>query len=159
MAGKRLTCATAKRPQAIFAGVESTLAHVKGMRFGLLRFIVLSPNAELYTVDIVEKTEGFPFLKLKIGGANLVIEKSEDWKHHTRNLLERFDTLKSRHSSLTDAFKDPACEAVRDHRVKGKHRSGDILYASLVSVTLGLSVVVSTFLHNRCTVFCKWLEN
>ena len=40
-----------------------------------------------------EGTTDLSLLKLRIGGAALVFEKVEDWKHHFKNLIVRNDTL------------------------------------------------------------------
>lgn len=42
-------------------------------------------------MDIVtaERASDIPLLRLNIGGAALVFEKAEDWKHQFRNLVVR----------------------------------------------------------------------
>lgn len=79
---------TANHPWARLAGVESTLAHARGIRSDS-RFVISISNIELHTMDIVEQTEDLSPLKFKVGGATLVFEKAEDWKYHLRNLLVR----------------------------------------------------------------------
>ena len=59
----------------------------------LLQLYFSTSNAESLTMNIVtaENASDPPLLKFPIGGAALVFEKAEDWKHDLQSLLVSCD--------------------------------------------------------------------
>lgn len=92
-ADKRLTCTlqTIRGPETL---ALSPRLHTQGGYDLISRFVIFTSNIELQNMDIVAQTEDLSPLKFKVGGATLVFEKAEDWKHHFRNLLVRFTCWK-----------------------------------------------------------------
>jgi hypothetical protein len=71
--------------------VESSHTHAKEARDQLIHFVAFTLHTKSLAMDIVEtkETTNTSPLRFKIGGAALIFEKAEDWKHQLQNLIVR----------------------------------------------------------------------
>jgi hypothetical protein len=121
---------------------EKSISARKETLPNFIQFFVFAPNTEYFAMDIISAREitNPSLLKFKIGGAALVFEKAEDWKHYFKNLIVRKNGWRLvRVPLLTVDLQLNACQAVRDNRARSTSREhlhlGNILYASLVSAS------------------------
>lgn len=75
------------------AGIKPSHTHARENRSQPLHFVAFTLHTDTFAMDIVEtkETTDPSLLKFKVGGAALIFEKVEDWKHHFQNLIVSCD--------------------------------------------------------------------